>query len=100
MAIEPVELESKGVDDGFRAELHFSNLGFANRSVIPRAEDEPLLSAGFWVARLLLHDAEVIRRFAGEVVVIAHHMKRGELEFGQTRREVEPRPEPVGFGVG
>lgn len=60
VAIEPVELECEGVEGGFWAELDFAHFGFANRSVIPRAEDEPLLSAGFWVARLLLHDAEVV----------------------------------------
>lgn len=32
--------------------------------------------------------------------MVAYDMESGELELGQTWREVEPRPEAVGLGVG
>ena len=99
MAIEPIELEGQGVERRLGAEIHFADLRLADGTVIPRAEDEPLLLAGLRIMRLLLHDPEVVDGFTGEEVVVADDMDRGHLQFGEAFRQVESRPEAVRLGM-
>ncbi len=83
-----------------QAELNFGNLRFTHAAMIPRAEDESLLLASFWVTRLLLHDREIAHGLAQKEVVVANDVQRRQLQFWQSLRETQPRLITVRLGMG
>ena len=95
VAIKPVDLQRKGIDGGFGAELDLGDLRFAHAAMIPGAEDEAMLLACVGITRLLLHDHEIVHRLAGEEVVVAYDMQCGQLQFRKARGEVESGPESI-----
>ncbi len=99
MAIEPVQLNRRDIERRFRTEVDLGHFRLADRAVIPRSEDESLLSASRRIASVLLHEDEVVDRLTREEIVVADDMQHGQLQFQKPRGEVEARPEPVRLGV-
>jgi len=83
-----------------QAELNFGKLRFTHAAMIPRAKDESLLLASFWVTHLLLHDHEIAHGLARKEVVVANDIQRRQLQFWQSLGEIQPRLITVRLGMG
>src|SRR5713226_8514807 len=88
MAVEPGKVLTREIDLGVGAEIDIAHAALSDRAVVPRAENQLLVS-------VRAQPQEVPDRLPTEEIVVAHHVLHRQADGLDFLGQVEALPEAV-----